>query len=326
MRSRDSLPPGVRLLDRIMKASPQASISRMDAAMLAKAQATVIPDRGAATLLLGRSRRSVAITTSGFEASHGAVLPLRIYTPRAGAPGGRPVVVNFHGGGFALGSARQADWICAIVASEVGAVVVSVDYRLAPTHKFPAAVDDCFETLGWVAAHAGSVGGDASRLAVMGDSAGGNLAAVVSLMARDAGGPALLHQALIYPATDLTAGVGETASYQANTRGIVLSNADMAVFNELYLEPGADTRDWRLSPLYAPDHSGLPPATVVVAELDPLHDSGIAYASALRAAGVAVTVRDYLRMPHGFLSFPYLARAARPAMVALVADQRRALS
>jgi acetyl esterase len=234
-------------------------------------------------------------------------------------------VVNFHGGGFVLGSARQGDWLCSTVADELDAVVVSVDYRLAPTHRFPAAVEDCQDALGWVAEHAASLGGDAARIGVMGDSAGGNLAAVVSILARDAGGPQVAHQALIYPATDMTDALRQDASYLANTRGIVLSNEDMDVFAEHYVGGDGDPSDWRLSPILAADLGGLPPAVVVVAGLDPLHDSGVRYAQALADAGTEVRVEDFHQMPHGFVSFPYFCAAARPAVDAIVASQRRAL-
>jgi acetyl esterase len=323
---RAPLRPGVRILDRIMKASPVASVARLDAAALRRMQETVIPDRSPIALLLGRRQRGVRVTVGGFDASHGARLPLRFYTPiapRTAAP--RPVVVNFHGGGFAMGSARQGDWSCSLVARNLDALVISVDYRLAPGHPFPAAVEDCYETLAWVGEHAAELGGDPARLAVMGDSAGGNLAAVVAIMAREQGGPAIAHQALLYPVTDMTEALLQHQSYVDNDHGIVLSHADMAVYNGYYAGAAADTRDWRLSPLYAADLAGLPPALVVVAGLDPLHDCGIAYAKALSDAGVPVSVADYADMPHGFLSFPYLCKQARPAMAAVVTAQRAAL-
>jgi acetyl esterase len=159
----------------------------------------------------------------------------------------------------------------------------------------------------------------------MGDSAGGNLAAVVSIMARDAGGPPVAHQTLVYPVTDMTEALREDASVLANRRGIVLSNDDMEVFREHYLGADAQREDYRLSPLHAPDLSGLPPAVVVVAGLDPLHDSGVRYAQALADAGNRVTVEDFREMPHGFLSFPYFSKGARPAMAAIVASMRAAL-
>jgi acetyl esterase len=318
------LPVGVRAIDAMFKVNPSVSIARMSVEQLEKVQSTVVPERGPAALFLGRLQKGVGVRTTSYAAPHGEV-PLRIYTPESWSRSPRPVVVNFHGGGFALGSARQCDWSCSIVAKELDAIVVSVDYRLAPTHRFPAAVDDCYGGLVWAVEHAAELGGDPGRIGVMGDSAGGNLAAVVSIAARDDGGPAIGHQTLIYPAVDFTEGIRETASYQGNTRGIVLSNADMDVFHQHYVTDEVDPFDWRLSPLHAPDLSGLPPAVVVVAGLDPLHDSGVRYAQALADAGNAVTVEDFHLMPHGFVSFPYFSKGARPAMDAIVASQRAAL-
>ena len=318
-----SLRPGIWFLDKILKASPAASIAQMDDARLVRLQGTVLPDHGPISALLGRAQPGVQISTSGIDSAQGGRLPLRIYTPQA--PGrDRPVVINFHGGGFALGSARQTDWISSIVARQVDAVVVSLDYRLAPTHKFPAAVEDCYEALIWVAEHAQELGGDPSRLAVMGESAGGNLSAVIAIMARDQGGPALAQQTLLYPVTDLTEAAALTASHR-NHPGIVLTDDDMALFNRHYLPDGVDRSDWRLSPIHASDLSGLPPALVVVAGLDPLHDSAVSYAQALADAGVTVDLGDYPQMPHGFLNFPYFSKSARPAMRAVVAAQRQAL-
>lgn len=318
-----ALRPGIRALDRLMKSVPGMSVARMTPGQLAKVQSAAIPDGGPIGLVLGRPRAGVEIRTDSFAARHGD-LSLRIYTPQAWSRTPRPVVLAFHGGGFVLGSARQGDWICSTVAADLDAVVVSVDYRLAPAHKFPAAVEDCYDALLWTAAHASGLGGDPARLAVLGDSAGGNLAAVVSILARDEGGPAIRHQTLIYPATDMTDAGLEDASYVANTRGIVLSNDDIEVFRDHYLDESHDRGDFRLSPIRA-DLAGLPPAVVVVAGLDPLHDSGVRYAQALADAGNDVTVEDFHQMPHGFLSFPYLAHGARPAMAAVVASQRAAL-
>ncbi len=328
--SNQRLPTGVRVIDRLMKANKGLSIEHMDAARLEQVQTTEIPDAGLgawiAGVFLGHARPGVEITTSTYTAAHGE-LPLRIYTPAGRGPGSGPlpVVINFHGGGFALGSARQGDWICSTVAADLEALVISVDYRLAPVHRFPAAIEDCYDALVWTAAHAAELGGDPERIGVMGDSAGGNLAAVVSLMARDEGGPKISHQALLYPATDLTDALRETASYAANTRGIILSNADMEVFLGHYVSEDQDRSDWRMSPRHAPDLSGLPPAVIVVAGLDPLHDAGVEYAEALAAAGGHARVEDFHLMPHGFLSSPYFCRSAKPAMASVVASQRAAL-
>jgi acetyl esterase len=318
------LRPGVRAIDRIMRSSPSFSIARMTPERLARVQAFELPERGVASLFLGRTRRGVAVQRTTFRGRHGEV-PLRIYVPEAWSRTPRPVVVNYHGGGFVLGSARVCDWSSSIVADEVDAVVVSVDYRLAPTHRFPAGVEDCYDALTWTAEHAAELGADPERIAVMGDSAGGNLAAVVAITARDEDGPALSHQALIYPATDLTDAVEQDPSYVENVRGIVLSNEDMAIFHGHYVTEDADPEDYRLSPLRAPYLGDLPPTLVVVAGLDPLHDSGVRYAQALADAGNRVRVEDFHQMPHGFLSFPYLSKGARPAMRAIVASQRAAL-
>ena len=315
----ESLRPGVRMIDKLTKRGP--AVGKMDQEALAQAQATVFPESGMISVILGRAPRSVTISKSSFIASHGQPLPLRIYTPRS-VGHDRPVVVSYHGGGFALGSARQTDWMSGYVCKALDAVVFSVDYRLAPTHPFPAAVEDCYETLTWVAEHAGEFGGDPKWLAVMGESAGGNLSAVMAIMSRDRGGPAIAQQTLLYPVTDLTDAIKETASYQ-NHRGIVLSNEDMDVFNQYYMPDGVDRSDWRLSPIYAKDLSGLPPAVVVVGGLDPLHDLGVSYAKALASAGVSVTLEDYPQMPHGFLNFPYLSKSARPAMKAVVTSMRQ---
>jgi acetyl esterase len=318
------LRPGVRALDRLMKANAGFSVARMTPAQLEKAQTTVVPDGVAADLFLGRRAKGVDVRTTSFPARHGD-LPLRVYTPESWSRSPRPVVLDFHGGGFVLGSARQCDWSNSIVAAELDAIVVSVDYRLAPTHRFPAGVEDCYDALLWTAEHAGGLGGDSTRIGVMGDSAGGNLAAVVAIMARDEAGPRISHQALAYPVTDMTEAIQEDESVLSNTRGIVLSNDDMEVFRTHYLDEVVDREDYRLSPLYAKDLSGLPPAIVVVAGLDPLHDSGVRYAQALADAGNRVTVEDFHQMPHGFLSFPYFSKGARPAMDAIVASMRAAL-
>lgn len=319
------VPFGIRVVHRAMRLHPVFSIARMDAELLARVQQGAIPDGGVASLVLGRLQRGVEVTTTSYAAPHGDV-PLRVYTPTSPpGPEGRPLILAFHGGGFALGSARQGDWASSIVARDVGAVVVSVDYRLAPTNPFPAAVEDSYGALVWAAAHAGELGADVGRIGVMGESAGGNLASVVAILARDRGGPELAHQALFYPVTDMTEALVETDSFRTNTHGIVVSQESLETFRGHYLGPAADPRDPRLSPVHAESLAGLPPAVVVVAGLDPLHDSGVAYAEALVAAGVPARVEDFHRMPHGFLGFPYLARSARAAMAAVVRSQRDAI-
>jgi acetyl esterase len=249
----------------------------------------------------------------------GADVPIRVYTPEGDGP--FPVCVYFHGGGFTIGSIDSHDPVTRRLASEAGAVVVSVDYRLAPEHPFPAAVDDAWAALQWIAAHAeAELQGEPGKLAVAGDSAGGNLAAVVSLLARDAGGPAIVQQVLIYPTTDAS---GEYPSHVENADGPFLSRATMQWFFDHYA-PDAD--DWRASPMLAADHSGLPPAHIVTAQYDPLRDEGEAYAEKLRAAGVPVTLTRYPTMPHVFLQMWGVLPTAKECMSELAGVLRRAFT
>src|SRR5881397_1593802 len=192
-------------------------------------------------------------------------IPVRVYTPEGCAP--FPVLVYFHGGGWVTGSLETHDGLCRHLANAAGAVVASVDYRLAPEHPFPASGEDAYAATRWVAANAAVIGGDAKRIAVGGDSAGGNLAAVVSLMARDRGGPAIALQLLVYPVTNHAY---DTASYRENADGYLLTRDSMVWFWNHYLRSDRDGADPYASPLRAPNLAGLPPAVVVTAEFDPL--------------------------------------------------------
>ena len=244
-------------------------------------------------------------------------IPVRIYRSRRdGSPA--PVLVWFHGGGWVIGDLDTADGTCRALCREADATVVSVDYRLAPEHPFPAAVDDCWAATRWVAAHAADLGGDPACLAVGGDSAGGNLAAVVAQVARAAGGPSICFQALVYPVTDATC---DRPSMRDNAEGYLLTTAGMEWFYGHYL--GAhDRRDPRVSPLLADDLSGLPPAYVITAEYDPLRDQGRAYAEALAAAGVPVTLDEVTGTIHGFFALDQMLDAAGQARARLVAAWR----
>ena len=222
-------------------------------------------------------------------------IPVRIYTPVGTAP--FPVLVYFHGGGWVIGNLDTHDGICRSLANRVGCLVVSVDYRLAPEHRFPAAPEDCYAATRWLAEHAGSLGGDKGRIAVGGDSAGGNLAAVVALMARDRGGPKLAFQLLVYPATDTDF---ETRSYRENSEGYFLSRADMVWFWNHYAPRDEDRRNPYAAPLRAASLRGLPPALVITAEFDPLCDDGNAYAARLREDGVPVRLSQQDGLIHGF--------------------------
>jgi acetyl esterase len=246
-------------------------------------------------------------------------IPVRIYRPTSSLA--LPVVVYFHGGGFVIGDISTHDTVCQRLSGEVPAVVVSVDYRLAPEHRFPAAVEDCEAATRWVSDHAGEFGGDSGRIAVAGDSAGGNLAAVVARRARDSGGPPIAFQLLVYPATDMTRSL---PSQTENATGYLLEADTMAWFIGNYLDD-ADPRNPDASPLFADDLSNLPPALVVTAEFDPLRDEGEAYAERLRAAGVPAAVSRYDGMIHGFYGFDSIFDASKRATGETVVALRDAL-
>jgi acetyl esterase len=227
-------------------------------------------------------------------------IPLRLYRGH-GAGGGQlqPALVFFHGGGWVIGDLESHDQACRALANAARCIVVAVDYRLAPEHKFPAAVDDAIAATRWIADNAQSLGIDARRLAVGGDSAGGNLAAVVALDARDRGGPQLGFQLLIYPATDMRM---NRPSHARHADQLPLRRPTMRWFVGQYLRDAADEADWRASPLRAPSLRNLPPALVATAGFDPLGDEGQAYAQALSDAGVAVVHRRFDGQIHGFLN------------------------
>jgi acetyl esterase len=245
-------------------------------------------------------------------------IPVRVYRPSQRA--GLPLLVYLHGGGWTICSIETHDVTCRELANGAECVVVSVEYRLAPEHRFPAAPEDCHAALGWVARHADSLGGDAGRIALGGDSAGGNLTAAVSLMARDRGGPRLCHQLLVYPVTNHAF---DTGSYRENAEGPLLTREAMQAFWSHYLGSEGDGRHPYASPLRAPDLSGLPPAHVITAEYDPLRDEGEAYAARLAAAGVPVVQRRYDGMIHGFFGFTAQIDRAREAVADAARELRR---
>ena len=227
-------------------------------------------------------------------------IPVRVYRPATEGP--YPGIVYFHGGGFVICDLDSHDGACRRLVNAIDAVVVSVDYRLAPEHRWPAAADDAAAALQWVADHADELGIDPSRLAVAGDSAGGNLSAVAALMARDQGGPRLAFQLLVYPVIDLSATRAEHASQRENAEGYFLTTAQMEWYREQYLVEDAHGEEPYASPIKAPTLTGVAPACVVTAEMDPLRDEGEAYARALEAAGVPVTLYRAPGMFHGFFN------------------------
>ncbi len=247
----------------------------------------------------------------------GGEIPVRIYQPDGEGP--FPALVFFHGGGWVFGDLGTHDRLCRTLANEAACVVLSVDYRLAPEHTYPAAADDCYAATQWAAAHASEINVDAARLAVGGDSAGGNLAAVVPLMARDRSGPEIAAQILIYPVTDHRF---DTESYRDNAEGYGLGQTTMRWFWDLYLGTEQDGEQPCASPLRADDLSGLPPAFVISAEFDPLRDEGEAYAQRLREAGVDTRLVRCDGVVHGFLQMPDLIPEAGHALTQIAQQLR----
>jgi acetyl esterase len=250
-------------------------------------------------------------------------IPVRVYWPSAET--GLPILMWFHGGGWVLGSVDAADPLCRRLADRSGAIVVSVEYRMAPEDPAPASSDDCYAVTEWASKHASELGGDASRLAVGGASAGGNLAAAVALQARDASGPAIAHQLLFYPVTDSRM---ETASYAARAEGFGLSREAMEWFWDCYVPPGGavSREDVRVSPAHAADLSGLPSAQVLTAEYDPLCDEGEVYGARLAAAGVEVRVERLTGHLHGFANNAHLFDAAEQSITDASEELRRVMA
>lgn len=244
-------------------------------------------------------------------------LPARVYRPVA--DGDLPVLIWFHGGGMVLGDLRSADWVSRELCSAARTVVVSVDYRLAPEHKFPAAPEDAYAALQWVAAHAGDIGADANRIAVGGDSAGGTLAAVCCLLSKMRSGPAIRSQLLVYPGTDRDLTRPSVTEF---ARGPILTRDAMLWFRGHYHSEEAELSDPRANPALADDHTNLPPACVLTAEIDPIRDAGENYANVLAHAGVMVTMKRYNGVYHGFFTMGSAIAKTREA----VADAARFLA
>jgi acetyl esterase len=303
-------PQAAALLDQL-KAMGGPQLHELPVPMAREAMRAMVALQGEGEAVADISNRSI-------PGPHGDI-PVRIYNPGGGAP--LPVLVYFHGGGWVIGDLETHDRICRALANGAACVVVSVDYRLAPEHRFPAAAEDCYAATVWVARNAADIGAEAAHLAVGGDSAGGNLAAVVALMARDRREPKLAFQLLVYPVTD---GSFDTHSYRDNAEGYLLTREAMQWFWDHYVPDVAERTNPYVSPLRSRRLDGLPPALVITAELDPLRDEGEAYGAHLRAAGVPTQVTRYDGMIHGFFGMTALMDKARTAMNEAVRALRRA--
>jgi acetyl esterase len=250
-------------------------------------------------------------------------IPARSYLPVAAGSEPQPTLVFFHGGGFVIGNIETHDSLCRMLSAHSACRVISVDYRLAPEHRFPAAVEDAFAAARWIETNASQLGVDANRLAIGGDSAGANLAAAVCHLARDAGAPTLDYQMLLFPATHIDA---DTNSRRANADDVFMDARTLAWFFGHYFEPEGNRADPRVSPLLAQNFAGLPPAYVMVAGYDPLHDEGVAYAEKLRAAGVEVTLDDYPDLTHDFIYLQAVLPQAADALCKVAGALKEALA
>jgi len=278
----------------------------------------------------GLTRMAIAMAAPGAEvfttedrsiAGPGGSLPIRIYRPGPGRAGeARAAVVFFHGGGFYLGDLETHDHVCRYLCKRANLVVIAVDYRLAPEHKFPAALEDCYAALVWMAANAVELGVDPSRIALVGDSAGGTLVVSVCLLARQRGGPRIAFQVVVYPALTMTDGEEFPSRTELGGGEYFISIDDFAFFRSLYLnDPEREARDPLASPIYADDYRGLPPALVIAAGYDPCRDENAYYAERLEMDGVPVTYRCFESTIHPFFLFDGAIDAGREGQL-LVAD------
>ena len=302
----------IELLDQVFP-----KVDEVDDAVAARAQMKAMPAMPDVEEVGGVEDRTIP--------GPGSDIPVRVFRPREAPDGPLPGVVYFHGGGWVVGDLDSHDGAGRRIANAIGAVVVSIDYRLAPEHKFPAAVDDAYAATAWAAEHASDLGIDTARLAVAGDSAGGNLAAAVALMARDQGGPALAFQLLVYPVIDSTATANDHPSKTENATGFFLHTSQMNWYRAQYLPDGHDGNDPYLSPHVAESLAGLPPACVVTMEMDPLRDEGEMYARLLVDAGVPVVLHRADGLFHGCFNMDAMLTGAKKAQDVAFAAMRKEL-
>lgn len=309
------LDPEVRLFLRLLGLDPRPSLEELS---VAEARRRTLEE---ARVFGGRRIRMAAVGDLGLRGADGA-LRGRFYIPRGVGEGG-PLLVYFHGGGWVVGGLDTHDQACRFLARAAGMRLLSVAYRRAPEHRFPAAVDDALAAFRWAVGEAAALGVDPRRVGVAGDSAGGNLTASLSQLASAEGGLAPRFQAMIYPVCDLSR---KRPSYELFSEGFFLTEAQMDWYREHYLGSAGDATDPRSSPLLAEDLSRVPPTYVCVANFDPLRDEGIAYAERLRAAGVPTTLHVHPGLVHGFANAPLISRSARSAMLQVAAAVRGGLA
>lgn len=306
-----SLDPGLKVLLQM----PEMQLSRPPPGVTAAALRAASPPLPAFPMDAVHEVRNLTVPVPG------AGLAARLFRPSSESR--LPLVVHFHGGGFVFCDLETHEPLCRTLAAASGCAVVAVDYRLAPEHPFPVPLEDCYHATQWLAAHASELGADGRRLAVAGDSAGGNLAIGVARLALERGGTPLRYQALIYPATDAAC---DNASWRELGQGYMLSRDWMQWAWECYVPDTARRADPLASPLRAADLAGLPPATIITADHDPLRDEAEAFAARLREAGVPVLARRYLGVIHGFASLPFATPLANRALADIAGDLRAALS
>lgn len=323
----DALALRTRLFAAILR-RVSAETSRPEEMVLLRGRREDLRRTPVGRFVFGSVVRGVSTEDHEVVLGNGSTQRLHVHRPAAGTTGSGPlpVVLNFHGGGWCLGSPEQSDWLAPRVAARVGAVVVSPTYRLAPEHPYPAAIEDAWAVLRWLHADGArgcrDLGGDPDRLAVMGDSAGGNLAAVTALRARESDGPRIRAQVLIYPAVEMY-DVFPSEAEQADAP--VLTSRQMHAYAHLYMGERYGTEDWQASPLRAGSLADLPPALVLTAHRDPLRDHGTRYAARLRADGTPAEAHDYGPGIHGFASLPGVVPVARRALDDVVRFLRRTL-
>jgi acetyl esterase/lipase len=311
------LAPDIQALLRLAALSGQNSVAASRTPEEARAQ-----NRAGTKIVAGPPRQMAAIESLEIPGAGGPI-PARLYVPPGLPAGPQPLLVYFHGGGWVIGSLDTHDGVCRFLAASVGARVLSVDYRLAPEHPFPAAVEDAFAAFHWATERAPQLDSDPARIAVAGDSAGGNLAAAVSLLAAAGGGRRPAMQLLLYPATDA---VGGQRSRDLFAEGFLLTKSNMDWFEAHYLPKGSDRSDPRVSMLGAADLSGLPPTYIATAGFDPLRDEGELFAERAQAAGVPVALHRHTDLVHGFANMTAISRTSRAAMHEIAGALRMGLS